>query len=106
MAVYNIQGSPTDGAWHAGRDVDGWLVENSELVLETSEGAYFGFLVNHGGIAQLGHSIPEQLAAQASLGPDLRWKEGLLENLILFGLILAALALSHLYGGWRKRPNA
>ncbi|MCC6698972.1 MAG: hypothetical protein IT365_25340 [Candidatus Hydrogenedentes bacterium] len=102
VAVFYFQGSPSTGAWHAGSGVDAWLVENSALVLETAEGVYFGFLVNHGGVAQLGQNSPAPQIAQASLGPDLRWRDGLAENLILLALVLAALSISHLHTKHRQ----
>lgn len=104
VTVFYFQGSPSTGAWHAGSGVDAWLVENGARVLETAEGAYYGFLVNHGGVVQLGQNSPAPQIAQASLGPDLRWRDGLAENLILLALVLAALSVSHFHTKGRKPP--
>jgi hypothetical protein len=53
VEVYYYHVSEDEGGWYLGARVDGWLVPNSFLYLDSGGVSYLGFQVRHGGIAQL-----------------------------------------------------
>lgn len=51
---YYFRGDEGSGAWYPADKVDGWMVPETFLQVELNGTTYFGFVVRHAGIVQLG----------------------------------------------------
>jgi len=105
VSVYYYQGGVDSGSWYRAENVDGWLADDSNLVLDLDGRSYLGFTVNHGGIAALGLSDTPSSVLAASLSPTGRAMTNLSENVLLLGAVLGILGVSQ-YRTSRRRQRA
>ena len=101
VVYYHANGA--DRGWYLADRVEGWLVPDSYAIAEVNGTAYFGFLVNHGGIVQLAPPQPVDALAPASasvLPTDLLGRDSM-GDLLLMALAAASL----LFVGKRTAPD-
>ncbi|MBN2308841.1 MAG: hypothetical protein JXR94_07730 [Candidatus Hydrogenedentes bacterium] len=87
VKVYYLLGGVEDGAWYAGENIVGWMVDGIYLQYEVGGATYLGFVVRHGGVVQLGTAdgavAVVQAAAAAGRAGDVLLVAGLVA---VFGL--------------------
>ncbi len=97
---YYYQDGPASD-WVPGQLMEGWLVPDSEMILEFEGVVHYGLLVHHGAVVQLGYDgySAETLSPAGVLGPNANDLGALLELMILLGLVYG---IQRYTGRWRR----
>ncbi len=88
QVFYHLEGETPK--WHPAEDVEGLLAAQDYLVLDVNGVAYLGFVVEHGGVMQLGLPMESSTAPAPASSLPMRPAKG---DLLLLGCVIAVLFL-------------